>query len=108
MVIPLLGDSGRSTFNRSFFNVRLDELVRKAGSNEHARVTLFLSDGLRIELCHIDELADEYMVVRAHAGDAPECDLDMHVIPYPLIYRISIDPNGPDEPRMGFHFRKAD
>lgn len=107
MSIPLLGEPGRTTFNRSFFNVRLNELVEKAGASPKTRVTLFLSDGLQLGLCHIEEMSDEYLVVRGYR-DEPGCALTVHVIPYALIYRMEIDPTGADDERVGFTARHPD
>lgn len=107
MAIPMIGEPGRSTFNRSFFNIRLDQLIKTAGGTEETiRITMFLSDGLRLGLCHIEELSDDYMVVRGHQ-DEPGCDLSLHVIPYGLIYRLEIDPAGSHEPKMGFKKRES-
>lgn len=101
MAIPLFGQTSGGPFNRTYFNVRLPELVRESGAPDTAKVTLYLSDGLRLGLCHIEELSDDYLVVRGYR-DEPGCDLSVHVIPYGLIYRMEIDPTGGSEPRMGF------
>ena len=101
MNIPILGQSGNTIFGRTFFNVRLRELIEKAGNPENTRVEILLTDGARLGLCHIEELGSEYMTVRCY-GEVEGCDLSLHLIPYHLIYRMEIDPTGGAEPRMGF------
>lgn len=103
MTIPLLGQHGGTPFDRTFFNVRLEQILARLNS-AHARVNVYLSDGTTLGLCHIDEMTDEFLTVRAY-GDEPACALAMHLIPYSLIYRMEIDPNPGDEPRLGFHRR---
>lgn len=104
----MIGQSG-VPFGRAFFNATLDPLLTEMGSGKPLRVTLHLTDGLTLDLCQIDELADDFLVVRAmkteEAADGAACDVSMHLIPYGLIYRVELAPRPDADKRVGFAYQ---
>ncbi len=110
MPVYLLGEGSASVpFNRTFFNVTLGDLLKTAGGSESVRFTLYLTDGMRLAVCKIEELADPYMIVRGYSGEDEACDTTLHVVPYGLIYRMEIDPKGMEEStRLGFTWTTAE
>ena len=104
----LLGE-GKSgpPFSRTFFNVTLGDLLARAGGAATPRLSLFLTDGLRLEVCRIEELEEAYMVVRGYSDDPEKCDPMVHVIPYGLIYRLEIAPKDTEDARVGFTWKLA-
>jgi hypothetical protein len=105
MPIYLLGDQGGGVpFGRNFFNLTLGDIIAKGGKSDSQRLHLFLTDGTTLEVCQIEQLAEQYMVVRAYNSEETQCDLLVNVIPYGLIYRIQIVPKGVEEERVGFRW----
>ena len=87
MPVHLLGDGPANAppFSRTFFNVTLGDLLKRAGESESVRFTLYLTDGLKLAVCKIEQLAEPYMVAKGYRGDEDACDATLHVIPYGLI-----------------------
>ncbi len=108
MSIYLLGEgTGGVPFNRTFFNVTLGELLGLAGPSDQKRLRAFLTDGMVLDVCKIEELRDQYMTVRGFRKEGREgdaCDVTIHVIPYGLIYRLEILPRGDEDAEIGFHW----
>lgn len=105
MPVYLLGEGSAAAapFSRTFFNVTLGDLLKRAGGSSSVRFTLYLTDGMRLAVCKIEQLTDPYMIVRGYAGEEDVCDTSLHVIPYGLIYRMEIDPKGVEESgKLGF------
>jgi hypothetical protein len=46
-------------FSRTFFNVTLGDMLEKDGKEKDHKLTLFLTDGTTLDVCSIDELADQ-------------------------------------------------
>jgi hypothetical protein len=103
---PYVIGGGDTPFGRTFFNVSLGEMIERAGKEKDHKLTLFLGDGSQLEVCQIDELSDNYLVIRAYRGDQEACDLTLNLIPYGLIYRIEIAPRQESNARVGFHWVK--
>ncbi len=103
----LLGEGNKAgpPFSRTFFNVTLGDLLKRSGGAETVRLGLYLTDGLRLEVCQIDSLEEQYMVVRGTAKDEEGCDLTVHVIPYGLIYRLEIVPKNVGDTHVGFTWK---
>lgn len=106
MAIHLIGQRpGQGpTFDRSFFRSTFDTLVERLGKDQATRLTLFLLDGSTLQVCQIDELADEFMVVRGYTGDEERCEVAVNLIPYGLIYRIELAPKEGQDGRVGFRW----
>jgi len=97
--------SAQSPFNRTFFNVTLGDILQRAPKNKSTRLLLFLADGTTLDVCAIDELADDYLAVRAYRAEEAACDLTINLIPYTLIYRIELAPKESESNnRMGFRW----
>jgi len=103
---PYVIGGSDTPFGRTFFNVSLGEMLEGAGKEKDHKLTLFLGDGTQLEVCSIDELSDNYLVVRAYRGEPDACALAIELIPYGLIYRIEIAPKKDDSQRVGFHWAK--
>jgi hypothetical protein len=104
MAVYVLGNSG-TPFGRAFFNAALDDLIKRFGDGQPQKVLLYLTDGATIDICEIEELSDNYLVVRGYRAVGGEaCELAVQVVPYGLIYRIEISPKaaGGDDRRVGF------
>lgn len=101
MSIYLLGH-GSVPFGRTFFNTSLDEILAKAGEGRPQRVTLFLTDGLALDVCDILELGSDYLTVHALKSAEEPCDPTLHLVPYGLIYRVEVAPKAGDDKRLGF------
>ena len=106
MAVQLIGEiPGDAPFNRTFFNVTLGEMVEQNGKDKPVKLTLFLSDGTTLDVCVIDELTGNYIVVRAYQGESDACDIGIQLIPYGLIYRIEIAPKSEQSSRVGFQWK---
>lgn len=108
MAVQLIGEvPGDAPFNRTFFNVTLGEMVEQNGKEKPVKLTLFLSDGTTLDVCVIDELTANYLVVRAYQGDSEACEVGIQLIPYGLIYRIEISPKNEQSARVGFEWKSV-
>jgi hypothetical protein len=106
MPVYMVGSGGAQTpFNRTFFNVTLGEIVQGTAKEKTHKLLLFLADSTTFDVCSIDDLADEYLVVRAYKEQEQSCDLSINLIPYSLIYRIELTPKSSDNStRLGFRW----
>ena len=103
MPIVLLGESGGGVpFGRSFFNSSFDLLVQKMGKESARKLTLYLSDGTFFDVSQIEELAENYMVVRGYRGEAETDTQAVNLLPYGLIYRIELNAKPESTTRVGF------
>ena len=113
MPVYLLGEGSSygPPFSRTFFNVTLGGLLKKAGDPKRVRFTLFFTDGMTLPVCQIDTLEERYMIVKGYReveGGKEACDTTFHLIPYGLIYRMEIDhEGGEEEGRLGFTWTPA-
>src|SRR6185436_9153242 len=108
MTVQLIGEvPGDAPFNRTFFNVTLGAMVEQNGKDKPVKLTLFLSDGTTLDVCVIDELTANYLVVRAYQGDSEACEVGIQLIPYGLIYRIEISPKNEQSSRVGFEWKTS-
>ena len=97
--------SAQAPFNRTFFNVTLGDILKSGPKDKNTRLLIFLADGTTLDVCAIDELADDYLAVRAYRAEEAACDLTVNLIPYTLIYRIEIAPKETeDSERLGFRW----
>jgi hypothetical protein len=103
-IFTLGGGAGEPPFNRTFFNVTLGDILQRSGKDVDQQLTLFLTDGTTLDVCEIDELADQYLMLRSYASGDDACDLAVQLVPYVLIYRMQITPRGADNNRVGFHW----
>jgi len=102
MAVQLIGGSqGDAPFNRTFFNVTLADLVEPA-KDQSQKLTLYLVDGTTMDVCRIEEMADQYLALRAYRTGSDSCDTTLHLIPYGTIYRLEIAQHSTDNDRMGF------
>lgn len=106
MPIHLIGESG-IPFDRSFFNTALEGLLGDSALDGNRKLSLFLTDGATLDLCSIDQLAPQYMIVRGYRTDEDACDANVHLIPYGLIYRIEVAPKERGDTRVGFSIKPA-
>jgi hypothetical protein len=107
MGVYMLGSGGsqQAPFNRTFFNVTLGDILQRAPKDKTLQLHLSLADGTVLDVCAIDELADDYLSVRAYATEEDACDLSVNLVPYTLIYRITIGPKeSQNSQRMGFRW----
>ena len=97
--------SSQAPFSRTFFNVTLGDILQRSPKDKHARLLLYLADGATLDVCAIDELADDYLVVRAYGANEAACELSINLIPYTLIYRLEIAPKEDETSgRLGFRW----
>ncbi len=104
MAVQLIGGNvGDAPFNRTFFNVTLGDLVEPT-KDQAQKLTLYLVDGSTMDVCRIEEMADNYLALKAYKGGSDACDTTLHLIPYGTIYRIEIAQHGgeDDGARLGF------
>jgi hypothetical protein len=106
MPVYMVGSGGaQSPFNRTFFNVTLGDLLQRAGREKSQKLLLFLADGTTLDVCSIDDLADDYIAVRSYHANEEACELSVNLIPYSLIYRIEMSPKDAESSaRVGFHW----
>ena len=104
-MVHLIGGSTPVPFSRVFFNVTLGELLERNGADPH-KLMLYLTDGSTLEVCQIEQMADDYLAVRAYHPDLSACETTLSLIPYSLIYRIEISPKDTSNARMGFHWER--
>lgn len=105
MSIYLLGErEGGAPFDRVFFKSLFDDILKRAGKERTTRLTLYLSDGSTMDVCHIEEFADRFLVLRAYRGTEDDCELAVHVLPYGLIYRLELGPKDEQTNRVGFQW----
>lgn len=108
MSVFLLGQAdGGAPFDRRFFRVTLGDILKATKRPDSQILTLHLTDGQALDICEITALEDPYMIVRGYRSDDQTCELTLQVIPYGLIYRLSIAPHGAEDQRMGFHLTPA-
>lgn len=110
MPIHLIGEGpGHALpFNRSFFTTTLGEILAKNRKEGPQKLTLFLTDGATLDLCNIEGMTDDYMVVRVFSGHGKACGTMLDIIPYPLIYRVQMTPIAMEEiDRAGFRWKMA-
>jgi hypothetical protein len=111
MPIYLLGGAGGNEppFSRSFFNTTLGDIIERSGKDRSYKLTLYLVDGSTLDVCKIEELADQHMSVRAFQGEDDTCELSLNIIPYGTIYRLQLSPKEEEEGngRVGFHWAPA-
>lgn len=106
MSIHFLGaPSGGGPFNRTFFNAVLGDLLDRAGKDRPQRLSLFLSDGTILDVCRIQELADDYVVLQTFRDSTDTCSLGLEVVPYGLIYRLQLLPKESSGDRVGFSWK---
>jgi len=107
MPLHMIGGSGHeASFNRTFFNVTLGDLIETGRKEGEKKLTLFLADGTTFDVCNIEALADTYLIVQTYRRNDDACDLSVNLIPYGLIYRIEIAPRDEqDGTRVGFHWK---
>ena len=94
-------------FNRTFFNAVLGDLLQAAGADRAHRLSLFLTDGTTLDVCRIDEMSDEYLVLHTFEEDSGTCSLGIEVVPYGLIYRLQVSSKGGADDRVGFSWKPA-
>lgn len=104
MPIYMIGEGARQgpPFNRTFFQAKLGDILSRASSEQKQRLTLFLTDGMTLEVCEILELEDQYMTLRAYRGSEEACDVGIHVIPYGVVYRMELARE--EDQRVGFNW----
>ena len=97
--------SAQAPFSRTFFNVTLGDILQRAPKGKATKLLLFLADGSTLDVCAIDDLADDYIAVRAYKAEDQACDVGVNLIPYSLIYRIELSPkDNENSTRLGFHW----
>lgn len=102
MPIHLIGTTaGDAPFNRVFFNTTLGEIIGNGG--ESRKVTLFLVDGVTLDVSSVESLNDQYATVKAHDPNKESAETRLHLIPYGTIYRVEIAGQDNDADRVGFH-----
>ena len=106
MPVYMVGSGGgQSPFSRTFFNDTLGDVFQRAGRDKNHKLLLYLADGTTLDVCAIDDLADDFIAVRAYHAEDQACDLSVNLIPYSLIYRIELVPKESDSStRLGFHW----
>lgn len=106
MSLWMLGGGGwQQPFNRTFFNVSLGEILKRAGREKGSRLTLHLIDASPLDVRAIEELSDQYVLLTASGRDEDDSDPRLHVLPYSAIYRIEIARAAENEHRrLGFRW----
>lgn len=108
MAIHMIGGGmGEAPFNRTFFNVTLGETLSRNGKEKEHRLTLYLTDGVTLDVCNIEDLSDDYVALKAFRAGEDACETITHLIPYTLIYRIEVAPKADGNNRVGFHWAPA-
>lgn len=105
MPIHLIGESAGHAppFNRTFFSSTIGDIIGKNSQSVPQKLTLFLTDGVTLDLCNIEGMNDEYMIVRAFHGSGKSCGTEIDIIPFSLVYRVQLTPVGHEEAeRAGF------
>lgn len=99
------GGGGGPPFNRTFFNVALGDLLGHDGKEREQRLRLYLVDGTTLDVSDIDQVTDQYLVIRAYLEDSERGEKSLNVIPYGVIYRMEVFSGaGSEGRRLGFHW----
>lgn len=106
-MIHFLGQDARP-FSRTFFNAILGDILEGLGKERVHRMTLYLSDGSTMDVCSIEELAEEYLILRTFKEESDVCNLGVEVVPYGLIYRITLSPRHDSGTRVGFSWKPGE
>ncbi|MBI4565721.1 MAG: hypothetical protein HY716_13590 [Planctomycetes bacterium] len=92
-------------FDRTFFNTNLENLLKASELGESVSLKLYMIDGSILDVCQIDDLKEEFLIVRGYRNEESACDLTLQIIPYGAIYRLEIGPRSNRDQRMGFSWR---
>lgn len=108
MPIHLIGEGpGHALpFNRTFFTTTLGEILARNRKEGPQKLTLFLTDGATLDLCNIEGMTDDYLVVRVFSGHGKACGTILDLVPYSLVYRVQLTPIALEEiDRAGFRWK---
>jgi len=87
-------------YARVFPDLVQQECRRQAG--KVPVVQFHLLDGSTLDICHVVQLGENWMVV-AFFRDPETCeDMDFEVLPYELVVRITVSFHHPKSRRLGF------
>lgn len=92
-------------FGGEFFVSLFGERVRAACRQQKDKVPvveLHLADGTTLDLCHIERLFPEWMGVMVYRDTKTCAEMDMALVPYGLITRITVSTWPIHQRRIGF------
>ena len=100
-----------TAFDARFYqNVLPDRVTKTCESNPQQvpAVTLCLSDGSRLDMCHVVSLDDTWLLV-ACFRDAATCDdMDLVFLPYGLVARVTVSLHHPQTRKLGFDAARSE
>ena len=92
-------------FDAAFYTTAFPDLVQQECRRQSGQVPVVefrLGDGTTLDVCHVMQLADRWMVL-AFFRDPKTCeDMDIAFLPYELVVRINISLHNPRSRRIGF------
>ncbi len=97
-------------FDANFYRMALPESVRQAcdGQPEHVPVVeLHLPDGLTLDLCHIETLADTWLTVVYYRNPTEGSEVDTAFLPYPLVQWVTVSMHPPHVRHIGFDVARS-
>ena len=99
-----------TVFDAHFYQTVLLDRVAKECQGQPQQVPavlLFLSDGSRLDICHITACDDTWLGV-AYFRDTATCeDMDLAYVPYKLVTRVTVSLHHPQTRRLGFDVAKS-
>ena len=114
-----------TAFTRTFFNVALGEIIGRLEEQLPHKLTFVLADGSRMQVCHFEDVADDYILVATADEERTGCDMAVETgrpldepeaccgkgacrmrrvaIPYRMILRLELSKAGAEGGRIGYH-----
>ena len=97
-------------FDAKFYQIVLPESVRQAcgAQPEHVPVVeLHLSDGMTLDLCHVEMLADTWFAVVYFTNPTEGNDVDTAFLPYPLVQWLTVSMHPQHVRHIGFDVARS-
>lgn len=97
-------------FDANFYRMVLPESVRQAcqGQPEHVPVVeLHLPDGLTLDVCHIETLANTWLAVVYYRNPNEDNEVDTAFLPYPLVQWVAVSVHPPHVRHIGFDVARS-
>jgi hypothetical protein len=98
-------DKRGAMFDAGFYASVLPDLLQRECRQQAGKVPVVefhFADGTMLDICHIVQLGENWMVV-AFFRDPETCeDMDFEFLPYELVLRITISFHNPKSRRLGF------
>jgi len=106
----ILREFSGPVFGLKFFAELLSGRLRAscaAADGEVPQMLLHLGDGVALDVCHITEFAPRWMALMVFRGDRACAAMDVEIVPYGLITRVTLSGLPSEERRIGFDVKQS-